>query len=95
VCAESGHIVYHIAAIGVVLDAASGQQQHYMKHTDDILCLAMHPSKDICATGQAGKQAVVNVWTADKDMNTLATLANHETGVCALDFSRFVRLLLG
>ena len=90
VCVESGAIVYHVAAVGIVLDPVSNVQRHYLAHTDDILCLCMHPAKDIAATGQVGRAAVVNVWTADGDLQTLASLTGHEVGVCAVDFSRWL-----
>jgi len=44
--------VYHIAAIGVVYNSINHTQRFYLSHTDDILCLDMHPSKDYVATGQ-------------------------------------------
>lgn len=49
---HTGEIVYHIAAVGVVYNSANHTQRFYTRHTDDILCLDMHPSKDFVATGQ-------------------------------------------
>lgn len=50
---QEGDIVYHIAAIGIVLSKNSGVQKHYLQHSDDILCLALfRASKDLVATGQ-------------------------------------------
>lgn len=49
---QTGEIVYHVAAIGVVYNRQQNTQRFYMGHDDDILCLAIHPLKDFVATGQ-------------------------------------------
>lgn len=49
---QHGEIIYHIAAVGVVMNRDSGQQKFYIGHTDDILCMSIHPQKDIIASGQ-------------------------------------------
>ena len=49
---QNGEIVYHVAAVGIVYNRDRHSQRFYLGHTDDILCLAIHPSKDIVATGQ-------------------------------------------
>lgn len=43
--------MYHVAATGIVYDRQK-TQKFYLGHTDDILCLCLHPIKDIVATGQ-------------------------------------------
>ena len=49
---QNGEIVYHVAAAGIVYNKEKHQQRFYKEHTDDILCLCIHPVKDIIATGQ-------------------------------------------
>ncbi len=49
---QTGDIVYHVAAVGIVYNKAKHSQRFYTQHTDDILCLCIHPLKDIVATGQ-------------------------------------------
>lgn len=49
---QTGEIVYHVAAVGVVYNRQQNTQRFYMGHDDDILCLAIHPLKDFVATGQ-------------------------------------------
>ena len=44
--------MYHVAAVGVVLNRETRAQKFYLEHTDDILCLCVHPIKEIIATGQ-------------------------------------------
>jgi len=49
---QSGDIVYHVAAAGVLYNRDQNTQRFYLEHTDDILCLSIHPQKDYVATGQ-------------------------------------------
>ena len=51
-CLKSGEIVYHVAALGIVLNTEQNQQRFYNCHTDDILCLAVSPDMTLVATGQ-------------------------------------------
>lgn len=51
---QTGEIVYHVAAVGVVYNRQQNTQRFYLGHDDDILCLAVHPLKDYVATGQVG-----------------------------------------
>lgn len=45
-------IVYHVAALGIVLNTEQNTQRCYNCHTDDILCLAVSPDMSLVATGQ-------------------------------------------
>ena len=45
-------MAFHIASLGVVYNPHSHQQRFYKGHTDDILCLTIHDTKDFVATGQ-------------------------------------------
>lgn len=49
---ESGDIVYHVAALGIVYNKDTLVQKFYDQHTDDILTLCLHPVKNFVATGQ-------------------------------------------
>lgn len=51
-CLKNGEIVYHVAALGIVLNTEQNQQRFYNYHTDDILCLAVSPDMSLVATGQ-------------------------------------------
>ncbi|OMJ72735.1 hypothetical protein SteCoe_28741 [Stentor coeruleus] len=65
-------IVYMTAAIGVVLNKSTNTQQIFgggpvtsdYGHTDDITSLAIHPHKDIIATGEVGKNPKICIWSA-------------------------------
>lgn len=42
---STGEVVYHIAALGVVYNPTTHSQRFHTAHTDDILCLALHPTQ--------------------------------------------------
>ncbi|XP_055018852.1 echinoderm microtubule-associated protein-like 6 [Boleophthalmus pectinirostris] len=84
---QSGEVLYHVAAVGVVYNRQLHTQRFYLGHDDDILSLSIHPVKDFAATGQVGRDPAIHVW----DIQTLKCLSllkgHHQRGVCALDFS--------
>ncbi|XP_074647902.1 echinoderm microtubule-associated protein-like 6 [Tubulanus polymorphus] len=84
---QSGEIVYHVAAAGIIYNKETHTQRFYTQHTDDILCLCLHPLKDIVATGQVGRDPTIHIW----DISTLNSVSilkgEHQRGVCAVDFS--------
>lgn len=47
----AGHLVYPAAAVAVVVNPTDNSQRFYQGHTDDIVCLALDPSRSLCATG--------------------------------------------
>ena len=49
---EDGHVVYPLAALGVVSNPTEKAQRHFKGHSDDVTCLAMHPGKRFVATGR-------------------------------------------
>ncbi|XP_064359274.1 echinoderm microtubule-associated protein-like 3 isoform X2 [Dromaius novaehollandiae] len=92
----SGELVYFIACAVVLYHVAARRQRHYLRHSDCVRCLAVHPDRVRVATGQAagvdkdGKplQPVVHIW----DSSTLLTLqqiglGSFERGVGSLAFS--------
>ncbi|XP_037073170.1 echinoderm microtubule-associated protein-like 5 [Pollicipes pollicipes] len=84
----SGHLVYHLAALGIVYDPTTNGMRFYNHHTDDILCLAMQPGTDVVATGQMGAQPTIHVWSADS-LETLSVLkGHHQRAVVCLGLSR-------
>jgi microtubule-associated protein-like 1/2 len=48
----TGELVYFTAAVVVLYNVQDHMQRHYLGHTDDVKCLAVHPDKITIATGQ-------------------------------------------
>ena len=64
----TGEVVYYIAAIAVLYNPEAQTQRHFDKHTNDIECLAVHPSDPLAATGQKPDvegHPYVMVWNYD------------------------------
>lgn len=87
-----GDIVYPAAALGVVYDPAT-RKQRFLRNvpgnvgcTDDVLCLAVHPSGEFVAIGESGKRASIVVFNA-VTMVTVAVLTGHRRGVTEIAFS--------
>jgi len=49
---KNGNIVYHAAALGIVLDLASNTQRFFNQHIDDITAMDVHPNGVLVATGE-------------------------------------------
>ncbi|KAJ8348275.1 hypothetical protein SKAU_G00268640 [Synaphobranchus kaupii] len=92
----SGEAVFFIACVVVLYHINKRTQRHYLKHTDCVRCLAIHPDRVRVASGQSagvdkdGKalQAFVHIW----DSCTLVTLqqiglGSFERGVGCVAFS--------
>lgn len=79
-------IVYHIAAVGIVMERRTKEQRFYTKHSDDILCLAGRPVGEEIATGQitASGDSAIHVWNSQ----TMETLSILSTKVCPLNVAR-------
>jgi len=41
---KNGKIVYHAAALGIVLDSSKNTQKFFDEHFDDITAFALHPN---------------------------------------------------
>ncbi len=54
--------MYHVAALGIVLNTEQNQQRFYNFHTDDILCLAVSPDMTLVATGQVSQIKHTNIF---------------------------------
>ncbi|CAL1540738.1 unnamed protein product [Lymnaea stagnalis] len=73
---SSGQLVYFVAAVVVLHDKKFATQKHYLGHSEEITCLAIHPNGRFIASGQtSGKTpesgAHVRVW----DGTSLSTYA--------------------
>ncbi|XP_046389885.1 echinoderm microtubule-associated protein-like CG42247 [Ischnura elegans] len=90
----TGELLYYVAAVAVLYDRDEDTQRHYVAHSEDIQCMALHPSREMVASGQrAGRnrktQAHIRIWSTE----TLQTLyvfgmGEFELGVSAIAFSQ-------
>eukprot|EP00771_Trimastix_marina_P001226 gnl/Trimastix_PCT/2281.p1 GENE.gnl/Trimastix_PCT/2281~~gnl/Trimastix_PCT/2281.p1 ORF type:complete len:694 (-),score=216.07 gnl/Trimastix_PCT/2281:691-2772(-) len=83
----SGEVVYHIAALGIVVSPAGRAQRYYRGHNDDILCLAVHPDGTLVATGEIGRDPPILVWDTLSMQTEMEFRGQHSHGVAALAFS--------
>eukprot|EP01042_Synura_sphagnicola_P000320 gene320-331_t len=84
----AGDVVYFSATVGIAYSKITGKQRFLQgAHSDEILCIACHPSGRLFATGEAGRDPAVIVWDAE-DMTTKAAFrGSHTRGVHLLAFS--------
>jgi hypothetical protein len=54
---RGGRVVYYTAGVGIVYDPGPNRQRFFVRHTDDVQCLARHPDGDTVATGQVSHAA--------------------------------------
>ncbi|XP_045105800.1 echinoderm microtubule-associated protein-like 2 isoform X4 [Portunus trituberculatus] len=91
----TGEIVYFVAAVVVLYNVEEQMQRHYLGHTDDIKCLAVHPNKLIIATGQTAghdrrdARPHIRIWDS-VSLHTLHVLgiSDIERSVACLAFSK-------
>ncbi|EAT35090.1 AAEL012717-PA [Aedes aegypti] len=90
----SGELLYYVAAVAVLYDREEEAQRHYTGHTEDIMCMEVHPSRELVGSGQrAGRdrksQAHVRIWSTES-LQTLYVFGMGEldSGVIAVAFSQ-------
>ncbi|XP_065077410.1 echinoderm microtubule-associated protein-like CG42247 [Ochlerotatus camptorhynchus] len=90
----SGELLYYVAAVAILYDREEEAQRHYTGHTEDIMCMEVHPSRELVGSGQrAGRdrksQAHVRIWSTES-LQTLYVFGMGEldTGVLAVAFSQ-------
>jgi WD40 repeat protein len=62
---QDGKFAYIAAGVGVVMDQSNNTQKHFMDHTDDIHCIALHPTDPVAATGQIGPKPRLCIWSTE------------------------------
>jgi len=71
---SAGHLVYHMAALGIILSPVSNTQKFFggkpvgkgvNQHDDDIVCLAMSKDLKKVATGQLGAKPKMFIWNSE------------------------------
>ena len=83
---SDGRVVYPAGTCGVVQDPRTSEQSFFCGHEDDVLSLTMHPDGDTVATGSAGAEAAVCIWSASSGQLRAEIRGFHRRGVVALSF---------
>ncbi|XP_026809328.1 echinoderm microtubule-associated protein-like 2 isoform X3 [Rhopalosiphum maidis] len=91
----TGEMVYFVASVAVLYNVEEQSQRHYLGHTDDIKCLAIHPNKLLVATGQTaghdnheGKPHI-RVWNSVSLATVVVLgLGEFERSISCLSFSK-------
>ncbi|XP_076099427.1 echinoderm microtubule-associated protein-like 2 isoform X4 [Mytilus galloprovincialis] len=100
----NGEVIYFCAGVVVLHNPEEQTQRHYLGHTDDVKCLAIHPDKVRVATGQVAghdrkdskkkkeesdKKPHVRIWHSTS-LNTLHVIGigDFDRSVCCLSFSK-------
>ena len=86
--ADKELIVYPAAGAGVVHNIRQGTQRFYLKHTDDIISMAVHTGdkyKNIVATGQIGENPTIRIWDPQTQRTLSVLSGKHKRGRIYLD----------
>ena len=87
---KNNEILYHTAALGILLNLEANAQSFFVQHVKDIVSLAIHPNKMIAATGELVEDnsfPAIYIWNVEtKDI--LAQLQGfHTSAIRHLKFS--------
>jgi WD40 repeat protein/Ca2+-binding EF-hand superfamily protein len=91
--AKENKVVFHTAAVGVVLDPATNQQRFNFSNTDDIISIAKHGP--LVATGQIGHKPVISLWDCETLENFEVIIGDLQKGISHLAFSSSGKTLAG
>ena len=82
-------IVYPAASVAVVLDTRTHTQRLYTGHDDEVTAIALHPGRQIVASGQRG--GYIHLWDASVNETEMKCVLSsfHTEGVCLLFFKRW------
>lgn len=86
-------IVFHTAAVGVMMDISSNKQFFNFNNTDDILCMAKYGK--YIATGQIGHKPLINIWNCEDQSSIEIIIGDLEKGISHVDFSKNGKYLAG
>ena len=82
-----GEVLFFASSVAVQMNQKTRTQKIYMEHPASISSIAVHPSKDIIATGDQSEKPMIRVWDGFT-LNTLAVLEGfHRRSVIHLAFS--------
>lgn len=83
----NGQIVYHAAAVGIIMDANATKQSYHIGHGDDITCLALSHNHSVVATGECGKLPALRIWSPADGQLLSQAKDFHKRAICQAAFS--------
>jgi echinoderm microtubule-associated protein-like 6 len=90
---KTGEIIFFSGTVNVVLDVRSSTQIYHRDHTDEIMSIAVHPTRTLIATSDQSKVPTILLWNYEGAMKggscpTVTTLTGqHRRGVSHMSFS--------
>jgi len=84
---QNGEIVYHTAAIGVILNKETNTQRFFTGHIGSIMSIALHPDKIRVATGDYGVKPYIYIWNSNTCLPVASFRGYLEKGIKSLAFS--------
>ena len=96
-CNDAGELIFPVSRYAVVFNIETRTQRFFLKHTDEVSAVRMHPDQIVVASGEYGCKGTICVWDS-QSIETLAILpravsswtsgagAQAQVGVSALSF---------
>lgn len=81
----SGDLIYHTAAVGIVMNKKNQSQKFFFGHYDDITCLDVYDT--LVATGQVGKIPSIHIWDSSTCKSRGVITSPLQRGISHLCFS--------
>jgi WD40 repeat protein/Ca2+-binding EF-hand superfamily protein len=88
-----GDLIYHVSKYVVVYSFTKHEQTIFTGHTEEILCLSMHPEGQLVASGDSGPFPSVIVWNSNDRTVAFVDKSFHREGVIQVCFSPNGKLL--
>jgi WD40 repeat protein len=82
-----GDLIYHVSKYVVVYSFTKHEQTIFTGHTEEILCLSMHPEGQLVASGDSGPFPSVIVWNSNDRTVAFVDKSFHREGVIQVCFS--------
>lgn len=84
---QNDEVVYHTAAVGIVLNPANNTQKHFITHTDDIIAFDTNSLGTLAATGEIGRTPLLSVWNTETLECVKSFKGIFKKGISNLSFS--------
>lgn len=88
-----GNVVYNVGKYAIIYNFNGHSQSVFSGHTEEILCLSMHPEGQYIATGEAGPKPRVCVWHAITKEIAFMDRSFHKHSIVQIQFSLDGKLL--